>query len=47
MRTEVVGTLTIALCLLTTPALADVAGVASVVDGDSLEVAGDVSACMG
>ncbi len=26
--------LTIALCLLATPALADVAGVASVIDGD-------------
>ncbi len=33
-------TLTIALCLLATPALADVAGVALVIDGDSLEVAG-------
>ena len=30
--------LTIALCLLTTPALADVAGVASVIDGDTLEI---------
>ncbi len=32
--------LTIALCLLTTPALADVAGVASVIDGDTLEIHG-------
>ncbi len=32
--------LTIALCLLTTPALADVAGVASVIDGDTIEVHG-------
>ena len=32
--------LTIALCLLATPALADVAGVASVIDGDTLEVRG-------
>jgi len=32
--------LTIALCLLATPALADVAGVASVIDGDTLEVHG-------
>ena len=33
--------LTIALCLLATPAaLADVAGVASVIDGDTLEVQG-------
>ncbi len=30
--------LTIALCLLATPALADVAGVASVIDGDTIEV---------
>ncbi len=30
--------LTIALCLLATPALADVAGVASVIDGDTLEI---------
>ncbi len=33
-------TLTIALCLLATPALADVAGVASVIDGDTLEIQG-------
>ncbi len=32
--------LVIALCLLTTPALADVAGVASVIDGDTLEIHG-------
>ncbi len=32
--------LAIALCLLATPALADVAGVASVIDGDTLEVHG-------
>jgi len=34
------GALTIALCLLATPALADVAGVASVIDGDTIEVHG-------
>ena len=33
-------TLAIALCLLATPALADVAGVASVIDGDTIEVYG-------
>ncbi len=33
--------LTIALCLLATPALADVTGPAKVIDGDSLEVAGE------
>ncbi len=33
-------TLTIALTLLATPALADVAGVASVIDGDTIEVHG-------
>ena len=32
--------LTIGLCLLATPALADVAGVASVIDGDTLEIHG-------
>ena len=32
--------LTIALCLLAIPALADVASVASVIDGDTLEVHG-------
>ena len=32
--------LTIALCLLATPALADVAGVATVIDGDTIEVHG-------
>ncbi len=32
--------LTIALCLLATPALADVTGVASVIDGDTIEVHG-------
>ncbi len=32
--------LIIALCLLATPALADMAGVASVIDGDTLEVHG-------
>ncbi len=32
--------LTIALCLLATPALADVAGIASVIDGDTIEVHG-------
>ncbi len=32
--------LTIALTLLATPALADVAGIASVIDGDTLEVHG-------
>ncbi len=31
---------TIALCLLATPALADVTGVASVIDGDTLEIHG-------
>ena len=33
-------TLIITLCLLATPALADVAGVASVIDGDTIEVHG-------
>ncbi len=33
-------TLTITLCLLATPALADVAGTASVIDGDTIEVHG-------
>ena len=33
--------LAFALIFLTTPALADVAGVASVIDGDSLEIAGE------
>jgi endonuclease YncB( thermonuclease family) len=33
--------LTIALCLFTTPALAGVTGPARVVDGDSLQVAGE------
>ncbi len=32
--------LTIALCLLATPALADVASVASLIDGDTLEIHG-------
>ncbi len=32
--------LTIALCLLATPALADMAGTASVIDGDTIEVHG-------
>ncbi len=32
--------LTIALCLLATPALADLAGTASVIDGDTIEVHG-------
>ncbi len=32
--------LTIALCLFATPALADVAGTASVIDGDTIEVYG-------
>ncbi len=32
--------LTIALCLLTAPALAGVAGIASVIDGDTIEVHG-------
>ncbi len=32
--------LAITLCLLATPALADVAGVASVIDGDTIEVHG-------
>ncbi len=32
--------LTIALCLLATPALADVAGTAKVIDGDTIEVHG-------
>jgi endonuclease YncB( thermonuclease family) len=32
--------LVIALCLLATPALADVAGIASVIDGDTIEVHG-------
>ncbi len=32
--------LTIALCLLAIPALADVAGVASMIDGDTLEIHG-------
>ena len=32
--------LTIALCLLATPALADVAGIPTVIDGDTLEVHG-------
>ena len=34
-------TLTIALCMIVTPALADVTGPARVIDGDSLEVAGE------
>ncbi len=33
-------TLTITLCLLATPTLADVAGVASAIDGDTIEVHG-------
>ncbi len=33
-------TLTIVLCLLVTPALADVPGIASVIDGDTIEVHG-------
>ena len=33
-------TLTIALCLLATPALADVAGIPTVIDGDTLEIHG-------
>ncbi len=32
--------LTIAICLFSTPILADVAGVASVIDGDTIEVHG-------
>ena len=32
--------LTIALCLLATPALADVTGAATVIDGDTIEVHG-------
>ena len=32
--------LTIALCLLATPALADVTGTAAVIDGDTLEIHG-------
>ncbi len=32
--------LAIALCMLATPVLADVAGVASVIDGDTIEVHG-------
>ncbi len=32
--------LAIALCLIATPALADVAGTASVIDGDTIEVHG-------
>ncbi len=32
--------LTTALCLLATPALADVAGVPSVIDGDTIDVHG-------
>ncbi len=32
--------LTIALCLIATPALADVAGIASVIDDDTIEVYG-------
>ena len=32
--------LTIALCLLASPALSDVAGVASVIDGDTMEIHG-------
>ncbi len=32
--------LTIALCLLATPALADVTGTASVIDGDTIEIHG-------
>ena len=39
--------LTIALCLFATPALADVAGVASVIDGDTIEVRGQASASTG
>ncbi len=31
---------TIALCLLATPALADVAGIPNVIDGDTIEVHG-------
>ncbi len=34
--------LTIALCLLATPALADVDGVALVLDGDTLEIHLDI-----
>ncbi len=33
--------LTVALCLLATPALADVSGPARIIDGDSLEIAGE------
>ncbi len=32
--------LTIAICLLATPALADVAGTVTVIDGDTIEVHG-------
>ncbi len=32
--------LTIALCLLATPALVDVTGAASVIDGDTIEIHG-------
>ncbi len=32
--------LTIALCLLATPSLADVAGIPTVIDGDTIEVRG-------
>ncbi len=34
------GTALAALCLLATPALADVAGIATVIDGDTLEIHG-------
>ena len=34
--------LTIALCLLATPALADVAGIPNVIDGDTIEVHDDL-----
>ncbi len=37
--------LTIALCLLATPALADVTGTASVIDGDIIEVHGQRWQC--
>ena len=37
----------IALCLLATPALADVAGTATLIDGDNLEITANACASMG
>ncbi len=40
VRVTTARTLTITLCLLATPALADVAGIPTVIDGDTIEVHG-------